>query len=67
MRPLVRRIVERLTDLGYLEAERDFEEWGTHAFRYRVGDPALRMYNGLILPNESACRFRASRIPSWRS
>lgn len=49
-----RRMIERLTDMGYLEAERNFEETGTHAFRYRVGDPALRMYYGLILPNESA-------------
>lgn len=61
----LRRMVERLTDLGYLEEERDFEEKGTHAFRYRVGDPALRMYYGLVLPNESAI---ASAGPAtvWR-
>lgn len=60
-----RRMIERLTDLGYLEAERNFEETGTHAFRYRVGDPALRMYYGLILPNESAIA-RVGAATVWR-
>jgi AAA+ ATPase superfamily predicted ATPase len=48
-----RRMLDRLIDLGYLESERNFEEPGS-AIRYRVADPAQRMYYGLILPNESA-------------
>jgi AAA+ ATPase superfamily predicted ATPase len=49
-----RRMVDRLIDLGYVETERNFGQGGTHALRYRVADPALRMYYGLVLPNESA-------------
>jgi uncharacterized protein len=60
-----RRMVERLVDLGYLEAARNFEETGTHAVRYRVADPALRMYYGLILPNESAIAS-AGAATVWR-
>ncbi len=60
-----RRMIERLTDMGYLEAERNFEETGTHAFRYRVGDPAFRMYYGLVLPNESAIA-RVGPATVWR-
>ncbi len=60
-----RRMIERLTEMGYLEAGRNFEETGTHALRYRVADPALRMYYGLILPNESAiASVGAARV--WR-
>jgi uncharacterized protein len=60
-----RRMVERLVDMGYLEAERNFQEQGTHAIRYRVADPALRMYYGLILPNESAIAS-AGAATVWR-
>jgi len=60
-----RRMIERLTDMGYLEAERNFEETGTYAFRYRVGDPAFRMYYGLVLPNESAIA-RVGPATVWR-
>jgi AAA+ ATPase superfamily predicted ATPase len=49
-----RRMVDRLIEMGYVETERNFGQAGTHALRYRVSDPALRMYYGLVLPNESA-------------
>lgn len=49
-----RRMVERLVELGFVETERNFGEKGTQAIRYRIADPALRMYYGLVLPNESA-------------
>lgn len=49
-----RRLVARLVQMGFLETERDFGEPGNRALRYRISDPALRMYYGLILPNESA-------------
>jgi uncharacterized protein len=60
-----RRMIERLTELGYLEAERNFEETGTHAIPYRVADPAHRTYYGLILPNESAIAS-AGAADVWR-
>ncbi|CAN5640196.1 ATP-binding protein [soil metagenome] len=60
-----RRMIERLADMGYLDADRNFEETGTHAFRHRVGDPAFRMYYGLILPNESAIA-RVGPATVWR-
>lgn len=49
-----RRIVERLVEMDYVETERNFDEGGNRAIRYRISDPALRMYYGLVLPNESA-------------
>jgi AAA+ ATPase superfamily predicted ATPase len=49
-----RRLVDRLVEMGYLEAERNFGEAANQAPRYRIADPALRMYYGLVLPNESA-------------
>jgi AAA+ ATPase superfamily predicted ATPase len=49
-----RRMVDRLIEMDYLETERNFGQGGTHALLYRVADPALRMYYGLVLPNESA-------------
>lgn len=49
-----RRMVERLADLGYVETERNFDDAGNQALRYRIADPALRMYYGLVLANESA-------------
>lgn len=49
-----RRIVERLVSMAYVETEPNFGEAGNQALRYRIADPALRMYYGLVLPNESA-------------
>ncbi|HKP77478.1 MAG TPA: ATP-binding protein [Longimicrobiaceae bacterium] len=49
-----RRMLDRLQELGYLETERNFGEAGNQAVRWRICDPALRMYYGLVLPNESA-------------
>jgi AAA+ ATPase superfamily predicted ATPase len=49
-----RRMVDRLIEMGYVETERNFGQAGTHALGYRIADPALRMYYGLVLPNESA-------------
>lgn len=56
-----RRMVDRLADLGYVEAERNFDDAGNQALRYRVADPALRMYYGLVLPNESAIASAGAR------
>lgn len=71
-----RRIVDRLVEMGYLEAERNYGEAGNQAARYRISDPALRMYYGLVLPNESAIasagadavwreRLRAQVFPAY--
>jgi AAA+ ATPase superfamily predicted ATPase len=50
----IRRMVDQLVELGYLEMERNFGAPRTHAARYRIADPALRFHYGLTLPNESA-------------
>jgi len=60
-----RRVVSNLVDMGFLEAERGFEEPGNQALRYRVADPALRMYFGLVLPNESAIASAGAQVV-WR-
>lgn len=49
-----RYMVNKLVDLGFLEVEGMFEEAANQGLRYRIADPALRMYYGLVLPNESA-------------
>jgi AAA+ ATPase superfamily predicted ATPase len=50
----LRRMAAQLVELGFLELERSFGEPGNQAIRYRIADPALRFYYGLVLPNESA-------------
>lgn len=60
-----RRMVERLVEMGYVETERNFDQTGTQALAYRVSDPALRMYYGLVLPNESAI-VSAGAETVWR-
>lgn len=60
-----RRIVERLVEMGYVETERNFDEAGNHALRHRIADPALRMYYGLVQPNESAIAS-AGAATVWR-
>jgi len=50
----LRRMLEQLVDLEYLEARRNFGAAANQPYRYRLGDPALRLYYGLVLPNESA-------------
>lgn len=50
----LRRMVAQLTDLAFLEPERNFAGPRNQAIRYRIADPALRFYFGLTLPNESA-------------
>jgi hypothetical protein len=61
-RPL-RRMVGKLVELGFLDEDLNFEEPRNQGVRYRIGDPALRMYYGLVLPNESAIEAAtASRV-----
>jgi len=50
----LRRMIGQLVDLGLLDAQRNFDEPGNQAIRYRISDPALRFHYGLTLPNESA-------------
>jgi uncharacterized protein len=60
-----RRMVGQLADLGFIEGARNFEEAGNQPIRYRIADPALRMYYGLVLPNESAIATAGARTV-WR-
>lgn len=50
----IRAQVGTLVDLGFLESTSDFDEPANRRLRYRISDPALRMYHGIVLPNESA-------------
>ncbi len=50
----VRRMTSHLADLGFIAADRRFDEARNQALRYRIADPALRMHYGLVVPNESA-------------
>ena len=49
-----RTMVNRLIDFEILEVVSDFGESRNTGLRYRIADPALRMFYGLVLPNESA-------------
>ena len=57
----LKRMVKRLVELDYLEAERNFEAPVNQAVRYRLADPAQRFYYGLVLPNESAIASAGAR------
>ncbi|HEV2149993.1 MAG TPA: ATP-binding protein [Longimicrobiaceae bacterium] len=50
----LRRMIAQLVELGFLEEEKNPGEPGNQAARYRIADPALRFYYGMVLPNESA-------------
>lgn len=50
----LRRMVANLVELGFVEEDQNFEEPRNRGLRYRIADPALRTYYGLVLPNESA-------------
>lgn len=60
-----RRMTGQLTQLGFLEGDRNFDEPGNRPLRYRIADPALRMFYGLVRPNESAIATTGARIV-WR-
>lgn len=60
-----RRMTSQLARLGFIEGERNFDEPGNQAIQYRIADPALRMYYGLVLPNESAIATAGPGIV-WR-
>ncbi len=50
----VRRMVERLIDLGYVRAERNIGAHGTAAFRHRIDDPAFAFYYEYVPRYETA-------------
>lgn len=61
----LRRMVERLVDIELLEGVGRIDAKRTHARHYRIADPALRMYYGLVAPFESAIEAAgAERV--WR-
>lgn len=60
-----RRMVAQLVELGFLESEKSFDEARNRGFRYRISDPALRMFYGLVVPNESAIASAGARTV-WR-
>jgi uncharacterized protein len=72
----LRRMVAQLVELGFLVEDRSYGEPGNQAVRFRIGDPALRFYYGMVLPNESAIavsdagtvwkeRLRAQVFPTY--
>lgn len=60
----LRRKLERLLELGYLERMRNFDAPSNHPYSYRLGDLAFRFYYGLVVPNESAIDTAGAR-PVW--
>lgn len=57
----LRRMLKELVRLGYLEEIRNFDAPGNQAIRYRLSDPAMRFYYGLVLPHESAIATAGAR------
>lgn len=49
----LRRKVERLVDLGYVDRQRNLGAARTAPFRYRLRDPAFRFYHEFVAPNET--------------
>lgn len=60
----VRRKLDRLVELGYLERMRRFGAASNQPYAYRLGDFAFRFYYGLVVPNESAIDTAGAR-PVW--
>lgn len=60
----LRRKLERLIRLGYLERIRNFEAAGNQPYSYRLADFAFRFYYGLVVPHESAIDTAGAR-PVW--
>jgi AAA+ ATPase superfamily predicted ATPase len=58
----LRRVLERLVEMDYVEMDRNFSESSGRNPRYRIADPALRMYYGLVLPNESAIASAGAEV-----
>ena len=44
----IKRMLDRLVDLGYVRAERDFGATRTSPFRYRLFDPALQFHAKIV-------------------
>lgn len=61
----LRRMLAQLVELGLLQEETAFEESPNQGLRYRIVDPALRFYYGLVQPNESAIAS-AGAATVWR-
>lgn len=60
-----RRMTGRLAELGFLDGARNFDEPSNQPLHYRIADPALRMFYGLVLPNESAIAIAGPDVV-WR-
>ncbi len=51
---VVRRMVEKLIDLGYVRSERNMGAKATAAYRYRIDDPAFAFYYAFVTRFEAA-------------
>ena len=60
-----RRMTSLLAQIGFVEGERNFGEPRNQPLHYRIADPALRMFYGLVLPNESAIATAGAGVV-WR-
>lgn len=61
----VRRMVEKLMDLGYVRAERNVGAHTTAPFRYRIDDPAFAFYYEFVTRFEAALA-RNDPAAIWR-
>lgn len=53
----LRTRLDKLVDLGLIEAGRNFGASSSEAYRYRVSDPALRFYYGMVARYRSELDF----------
>jgi uncharacterized protein len=49
----LREKIERLTVLGYVEAQRNFAARPKDPYRYRIADPAFMFYHEFVVPHET--------------
>lgn len=62
----LRKKVERLVDLGYLEKQRNFGAGRTVPYRYRLADPAFMFYHTFVSRFETALEVHAP-MEVWKA
>ncbi|MDX2208613.1 MAG: ATP-binding protein [Gemmatimonadales bacterium] len=62
----LRAKIERLVGLGFVQAHRNLGAKRTHAYRYRLADPALMFHYRFVAPNETTLE-RATPRAAWAS
>ena len=58
----LREKLERLTDLGFVEAHRNFGAGSTQPYKFRIADPAFMFYHEFVVPHETLLTRLAPQV-----